>query len=147
MTLESGHLMLFNVDVHSSTMNSANYLSEVPRTKLDRSVSSFVLRRRHGVSTGNDYAHQPSPRMKRRGAISYDVTDASAMYIRYLGMRSLRTPVSLSSFLSLSPSLPLSLPPSLSPPALSPLPPALSPLLPSPFSFPSPISLFVIVCM
>ena len=117
MTLESDSLMLLKLDVHlPSTNNSINYLSEVPRIKLDRSVSSFVLRRRHGVSSGNDCVHQPMPRMKRRGAISYDVTDASAMYIRYLGRQSLHasllsplqvsiSSLSLSLFLSLSVSL------------------------------------------
>ena len=90
MTLQCDRLLLMKLDNHPPATNSVNYLSELPRIKLDQSVPSFVLGRRHGGSGGNDYVRQPAPRMKRRGAISYDVTDASAMYIRYLGMWSLR---------------------------------------------------------
>ena len=40
-------------------------------------------RRRHSKSVDSPYLSRP--RMKRRGAISYDKNDAAAEYIRYLG--------------------------------------------------------------
>ena len=40
-------------------------------------------RRRHSKSVESPYLSRP--RMKRRGAVSYDSTDAAAEYIRYLG--------------------------------------------------------------
>ena len=40
-------------------------------------------RRRHSNSVDSPYLSRP--RMKRRGAISYDKNDAAAEYIRYLG--------------------------------------------------------------
>ena len=42
-------------------------------------------RRRHSKTVSVDSPYLSRPRMKRRGAISYDKNDAAAEYIRYLG--------------------------------------------------------------
>lgn len=58
-----------------------------PLLALDTHVPAYVLtRRRHAISSGPDSVYQSEPRMKRRGAISYQTEDAAAKYIRYLGM-------------------------------------------------------------
>jgi hypothetical protein len=61
-------------------------LDDLPCLPLDQLIPPSALRRRHAISSSADSPPLVSkPRMKRRGAISYDQTDASAMYIRYLG--------------------------------------------------------------
>ena len=55
---------------------------------LDRAVPSSVLgHRRHAFSGVNliDPPFISAPRMMRRGAVSYDETDSTAQYIRFLG--------------------------------------------------------------
>ena len=53
---------------------------------LDQPVPAYVLgRRRHAISGGCESVYRSRPRMKRRGAVSYEKTDAAAEYIRYLG--------------------------------------------------------------
>lgn len=62
------------------------YLSYLP---LDRPIPGGVLEtRRHGFSGGSMHpmAYITTPRMVRRGAISYDQSDVTAQYIRFLGM-------------------------------------------------------------
>ncbi len=68
-------------------LKDINILSgELPRLPLDQPVPNSVLsRRRHAISSGGDSPYRSRPRMKRRGAISYDDTDACARYIRFLG--------------------------------------------------------------
>ena len=57
------------------------------RLPLDQQVPSYVLgRRRHAISGGPQSPYLSRPRMKRRGAISYENSDAAAEYIRYLGI-------------------------------------------------------------
>ncbi len=63
---------------------------DLPRLPLDQHIPTSVLsRRRHAISSGGDSPYSSKPRMKRRGAISYDNSDACALYIRYLGMMQL----------------------------------------------------------
>lgn len=78
LQMESFHPALRNLDFDS--------ISELPRLPLDQQVPSAVLsRRRHAISNGGESPYNSRPRMKRRGAISYDRSDACALYIRYLG--------------------------------------------------------------
>lgn len=59
--------------------------SDPPRLPLDQPLPSGVLsRRRHAISGSGDSPYRSLPRMKRRGAVSYEKTDASALYIRYI---------------------------------------------------------------
>lgn len=59
--------------------------NDPPRLPLDQSLPSGVLsRRRHAISGSGDSPYRSVPRMKRRGAVSYEKTDASALYIRYI---------------------------------------------------------------
>lgn len=52
----------------------------------DQQLPNYVLnRRRHAISAGPQSPYLSRPRMKRRGAISYEKSDAAAEYIRYLG--------------------------------------------------------------
>ena len=66
----------------------------MPYLPLDQSVPAYVLgRRRHAISggyrtsSGAESPYGSRPRMKRRGAISYERNDTAAQYIRYLGTR------------------------------------------------------------
>ena len=80
----------------------ASSSTELPHLPVDRVLSPVVLRRRLAISSagGRDPSGDededegpPSatrPRMKRRGAVSYNPNDSSAMYIRYLGEFSCR---------------------------------------------------------
>ena len=80
----------------------ASSSTELPHLPVDRVLSPVVLRRRLAISSagGRDPSGDededdgpPSatrPRMKRRGAVSYNANDSSAMYIRYLGEFSCR---------------------------------------------------------
>ena len=53
----------------------------------EQNIPSYVLsRRRHAISGGPESAYRSRPRMKRRGAISFEKNDSAAEYIRYLGM-------------------------------------------------------------
>ena len=59
---------------------------EMPYLPPDQNVPNYVLnRRRHAISGGPESAYRSRPRMKRRGAISFEKNDAAAEYIRYLG--------------------------------------------------------------
>ena len=56
----------------------------VRRSNSPRPCNGLTFaRRRHSKSVDSPYLSRP--RMKRRGAISYDRNDAAAEYIRYLG--------------------------------------------------------------
>jgi len=55
---------------------------------LDRPIPAYVLgHRRHAFSSGPEdpLAFVSTPRMMRRGAISYEESDVTARYIRFLG--------------------------------------------------------------
>ena len=59
---------------------------EMPYLPPDQKLPSCVLnRRRHAISSGPESAYRSRPRMKRRGAISFEKNDSAAEYIRYLG--------------------------------------------------------------
>ena len=59
---------------------------EMPYLPPEQNVPSYVLgRRRHAISSGPESAYRSRPRMKRRGAISFEKNDTAAEYIRYLG--------------------------------------------------------------
>ena len=59
---------------------------DMPYLPLDQHVPTYVLgKRRQGISSGCESPYCSKPRMRRRGAISYETTDAAAEYIRYLG--------------------------------------------------------------
>lgn len=59
---------------------------DMPYLPLDQHVPTYVLgRRRQGISSGCESPYCSKPRMRRRGAISYETNDAAAEYIRYLG--------------------------------------------------------------
>ena len=74
------------LDSFHPALKDLDMLNELPRLPLDQIVPSYVLsRRRHAISSGGESPYRSRPRMKRRGAISYDQTDACALYIRYLG--------------------------------------------------------------
>ena len=74
------------LDSFHPALKDLDMLNELPRLPTDQTVPSYVLsRRRHAISSGGESPYNPRPRMKRRGAISYDQTDACALYIRYLG--------------------------------------------------------------
>ena len=81
----------FLMDSYNLALKDLDELGDLPRLPLDQAVPLSVLsRRRHAISSGSgDSPYSSRPRMKRRGAISYDQRDASAMYIRYLGELSL----------------------------------------------------------
>lgn len=84
--LTSTYMMDTTPIIHPA-LKDINLLSDLPRLPLDQPVPTSVLsRRRHAISSGGDSPYRSRPRMKRRGAISYDKTDACALYIRYLGM-------------------------------------------------------------
>lgn len=80
--------------VHIKLPNEVATLSKseedsMPYLPLDQPVPTYVLgRRRHAISNGAgaDLPYRSKPRMKRRGAVSYQTEDATAQYIRYLGM-------------------------------------------------------------
>lgn len=74
------------LDSFHPALKDLDMLNELPRLPTDQTVPSYVLsRRRHAISSGGESPYNSRPRMKRRGAISYDQTDACALYIRYLG--------------------------------------------------------------
>ena len=59
---------------------------DMPYLPLDQNVPTYILgRRRQAISSGCESPYCSKPRMRRRGAISYETTDAAAEYIRYLG--------------------------------------------------------------
>lgn len=62
----------------------ASYPSSLP---IERSIPTSVLgHRRHAFSSGSGGSPLDSnPRMMRRGAVSYEETDITAQYIRFLG--------------------------------------------------------------
>lgn len=63
-------------------------LTSKPSLPIDRIIPASALGlRRHAFSTSepDPLSYAPSPRMKRRGAISYEESDVTAQYIRYLG--------------------------------------------------------------
>ena len=58
----------------------------MPYLPLDQAVPNYPLaRRRHAISGGCESPYRSRPRMRRRGAISYEMGDTAAQYIRYLG--------------------------------------------------------------
>ena len=62
--------------------------NNMPYLPLDQAVPTYVLgRRRHGISIGCESPYCSRPRMKRRGAVSYETSDTAAEYIRYLGTK------------------------------------------------------------
>ena len=64
----------------------------MPYLPHDQPIPPFVLgRRRHAISGGPESLYNSRPRMKRRGAISYETNDTAAQYIRYLGAYGKRT--------------------------------------------------------
>ncbi len=53
---------------------------------LDLVIPSRILgRRRHAISSSSEPLFKSIPRMKRRGAISFENDDSNAEYIRFLG--------------------------------------------------------------
>ena len=77
--------------IASPYVSPATSVAELPHLPLDRCLSPVVLRRRLAISSGESGGEEAvppynsRPRMKRRGAISYQSNDSPAMYIRYLG--------------------------------------------------------------
>lgn len=66
--------------------------SGLPRLELDQPIPASVLsRRRCGISGSGRIPTLSMPNMKRRGAVSYDPFDESAVYIRNLSKRMLAT--------------------------------------------------------
>ena len=72
-------------DVHCERLKARNTQAPpVSRSTSPRPASGLTFaRRRHSKSLDSPYLSRP--RMKRRGAVSYDKNDAAAEYIRYLG--------------------------------------------------------------
>ncbi len=71
--------------VHSP--RDVGYLSYLP---LDRPIPSSVLEhRRHAFSNAPEgpEPYDSNPRMLRRGAVSYEQSDVTARYIRFLGKK------------------------------------------------------------
>ena len=84
--LTSCYIMNAPLNPSHPALKDLNMLDELPRLPLDQPVPNSILsRRRHAISNAGDSPYRSRPRMKRRGAISYDKTDACALYIRYLG--------------------------------------------------------------
>lgn len=76
-------------DLPNSGLKNSSDSSCLAHLPLDRPIPGGVLdNRRHGFSDGSMFplAFVTTPRMMRRGAISYDQSDVTAQYIRYLGM-------------------------------------------------------------
>lgn len=87
-----------------SQENSEPNSSEMPYSlSIDQPVPSFVLSRRRGAissqcgGASTDSPYRSQPRMKRRGAISFERDDSTAQYIRYLGKSSVSRVVAAAS--------------------------------------------------
>lgn len=79
-------LFVMSVRLFSSHSSVPNGDEEMPYLPPDQTLPSYVLnRRRHAISCGPESAYRSRPRMKRRGAISFERSDTAAEYIRYLG--------------------------------------------------------------
>ncbi|CAI8021729.1 High affinity cAMP-specific 3',5'-cyclic phosphodiesterase 7A [Geodia barretti] len=71
-------------DVYREGLKRCAQVPSVCRATSPRPSSGLTFaRRRHSQSLDSPYLSRP--RMKRRGAVSYDKNDAAAEYIRYLG--------------------------------------------------------------
>ena len=79
-TLETADLHCGGLEAHERNAQAPSFCrSASPRP----SNGLTFARRRHSKSLDSPYLSRP--RMKRRGAVSYDKKDAAAEYIRYLG--------------------------------------------------------------
>jgi hypothetical protein len=71
-------------DVYREGLKRCAQVPPVCRATSPRPSGGLTFaRRRHSKSLDSPYLSRP--RMKRRGAVSYDKNDAAAEYIRYLG--------------------------------------------------------------
>ncbi|VDI75803.1 high affinity cAMP-specific 3',5'-cyclic phosphodiesterase 7 [Mytilus galloprovincialis] len=65
--------------------SKVGYLGDLMYLPLDYTVSDYVLRRRGAISFGSSTVFASTPRFERRGGISYDKQDETAIYVRMLG--------------------------------------------------------------
>lgn len=71
-------------DVRSGVLEADKQAPSACRSTSPRPPNGLTFaRRRHSKTIDSPYLSRP--RMKRRGAVSYDKNDAAAEYIRYLG--------------------------------------------------------------